>query len=175
MTHNFVVSYQYVLPFDRLAGGRRPRLTSGWKFVGITRFATGFPITMAESDDRSLAGVSYTAVDTPNFLGGNLNFTDPRTGNSYFNTALFSPETLGYFGTANRRFFHGPGINNWDLSLQKDVRLTESKRLEIPGELFNAFNHAQFYNPSGNINGNFGVVTSARDPRIGQVAMKFVF
>jgi hypothetical protein len=43
-------------------------------------------------------------------------------------------------------------------------------------ELFNAFNHAQFLNPSGNVtSGNFGRVSEARDPRIGQVALKFIF
>ncbi len=176
-TQDFVVSYQYLLPFDRLAGGRRTRLTAGWKLVGITRFASGFPITLGESDDRSLIGAATSNLDTPNFLGGNLNFTNPRSGRPYFNTSLFTVDQLGHFGTANRRFFHGPGINNFDLSLQKDVRLTESKTLEFRGEFFNTFNHAQFGNPDGNVNhiGTFGLVTSARDPRIGQVALKLLF
>lgn len=175
LTHNFVVSYQYLLPFDHLFAGRRAHLTSGWRLVGISRFATGLPVTMAESDDRSLLGGEGYTQDTPDFLGGKLHFTNPRTGMPYFNTSLFTQEQLGDHGTANRSFFHGPGFNNWDLSLQKDVRLTESKTLQIRGEFFNAFNHAQFGSPSGNINGNFGVVGSARDPRIGQVALKFLF
>jgi hypothetical protein len=179
MTHNFVASYQYTLPFNRLAGGRHPRLTDGWVFIGITRFTTGFPISLTESDDHSLLGTGGTnasTVDTPNFLGGNLNFTNPRSGLPYFNTTLFTRETIGYLGDANRAFFHGPGINNWDLSLHKDLRLTESKSLEFRAEFFNTFNHAQFQNPSGNIlSGTFGVVTSAADPRIGQLALKFLF
>jgi len=105
-----------------------------------------------------------------------LNFTDPRSGQPYFNTALFTRENLGYLGTANRAFFHGPGINNWDMSLQKDTRLTESKTLQLRAEFFNAFNHAQFGNPSGNISsGAFGLVTGAASPRIGQVALKLIF
>ncbi len=180
LTHNFVVSYIYALPFDKLARGR-PRLTSGWKFVGVTRFTTGLPVILSEVDDNSLLGIggsaAGSAIDTPDFLGGNLNFTDPRTGKPYFNTSLFRPGRLGHLGTANRDFFHGPGLNNFDLSLQKDTRLTESKTLEFRAEFFNPFNHAQFNNPSGNINnsGVFGLVTSARDPRIGQVAVKFLF
>jgi hypothetical protein len=48
--------------------------------------------------------------------------------------------------------------------------------LQFRGEFFNIFNHAQFLNPSGNINsGSFGIVTSARDPRIGQLAVKLLF
>jgi hypothetical protein len=178
LTHNFVISYQYALPFNRLAEGRHPRLTAGWRLVGITRFTTGFPVAMTEGDDLSLLGSGQNAkpVDTPNFAGGSLNFTNPRRGQPYFNTALFSPETLGFLGTANRAFFHGPGINNWDLSLHKDTRLTESKSLEFRAEFFNVFNHAQFGNPSGNItSGAFGLVTSANDPRIGQLALKLLF
>jgi hypothetical protein len=67
-------------------------------------------------------------------------------------------------------------LNNWDMALLKDTRITEGKTLELRFEAFNAFNHVQFSNPSGNIDsGNFGRITSARDPRILQVAMKFQF
>jgi hypothetical protein len=120
-------------------------------------------------------GSGGSPFDTPDFLGGNLNFTNPRAGKPYFNTSLFQPEQLGHFGTANRAFFHGPGTNNFDMSLQKDLRLNESRIVEFRAEFFNIFNHAQFLNPSGNINGNFGMVTNAAPPRIGQLAIKFLF
>jgi hypothetical protein len=74
-------------------------------------------------------------------------------------------------GTANKRFFHGPGINNFDVALLKDTHITESKVLQVRFEFFNVFNHVQFQNPTGSIlNGTFGFVTSANAPRIGQVA-----
>jgi hypothetical protein len=58
----------------------------------------------------------------------------------------------------------------------KDLRLTESKRLQFRAELFNAFNHAQFGLPQGHIlNSSFGFVTGANAPRIGQFAIKFLF
>jgi hypothetical protein len=83
---------------------------------------------------------------------------------------------LGQLGTASRRFFHGPGLNNFDMALLKDVRLTESKSLEFRAEWFNIFNHAQFNNPHGNfLSGEFGLVTGAYPPRIGQLALKFTF
>ena len=79
-------------------------------------------------------------------------------------------------GNASRRFFHGPGLNNWDFALQKTTRITERLSTEFRAELFNAFNHAQFTNPSGSVtSGNFGNVTGARDPRIGQFGLKFIF
>jgi hypothetical protein len=64
------------------------------------------------------------------------------------------------------------------MALAKDLRLTESKTLEFRAELFNAFNHAQFLNPNGNITSGpsaFGIVTGAASPRIGQLAIKFQF
>jgi hypothetical protein len=187
IAHNFVVSYSYRLPFDKLWHANR--LTSGWTFNGITRFATGFPVYLTENDDYSLLGTFGTGqgnqIDVPNRLMGPLNITDPRKGdpasktNPYFNTSLFTREVLGQLGNANRRFFHGPGWNNWDLSLAKDLRLTESKTLQFRAELYNAWNHAQFGNPgslSGDIlNANFGYVTNANPARIGQVGMKFIF
>jgi hypothetical protein len=137
-------------------------------------------VTLNEQDDRSLLGTPSSGigggVDVPDYTPGNLTITNPRSGLPYFNTSLFSTEALGQFGTANRRFFHGPGINNFDITLQKDFRLTESKTLEFRVEWFNIFNHAQFQAPNGNINsGTFGLVTSASAPRIGQLALKLNF
>jgi hypothetical protein len=83
--------------------------------------------------------------------------------------------TLGTFGTSNRRFFHGPGFNNTDFGFLKRTQIRESIAFDIRVEFFNVFNHAQFNNPGGNINdpSTFGIVTSARDPRIGQISAKF--
>ncbi|MEO7144757.1 MAG: TonB-dependent receptor, partial [Bryobacteraceae bacterium] len=178
VAQNFVASYHYELPFAQLF--RPGRLTSGWVITGITRFSTGLPITMTERDDLSLLGTFSPGagpdVDRPNYSPGNLNIQDPRTGLPYFNKSLFSKEALGRLGTADVRFFHGPGINNWDMALLKDTHISERVLSQFRFELFNAFNHAQFNIPSGNINsGSFGKVTSARDPRIAQVALKFMF
>ena len=184
IAHNFVVSYSYRIPFDKL--GHTNRLTSGWTFNGITRFSTGFPVYLQENDDNSLLGTFGTGqgnmIDVPNRLPGSLNITDPRKGdpashtNPYFNTSLFTKEALGQLGNANRRFFHGPGWNNWDIALEKELRLTESKSFQFRAELFNAWNHAQFQNPPGDIlNGNFGYVTNANAARVGQVGIKFLF
>jgi Carboxypeptidase regulatory-like domain len=185
LTHNFVVSYSYMLPFDKVLSANR--LTKGWMLTGITRFATGFPVTINEQDDNSLLGTFCTGptcsvIDTPNYTPGPLNFTDPRRRDAsgqplpYFNTTLFTPEALGQLGNSSRRFFHGPGQQNWDLGIVKDLPFTETKKLEFRAEFFNIFNHTNFQQPEGDIiNSSFGFVTSANDPRIGQLAVKFLF
>jgi hypothetical protein len=174
--HNFVFSYNWVLPFRKLGGPRR--LTEGWSFTGVTRFATGFPIGVSQSGDNSLYGSEST--DVPDRIGDPV-IQDPRNAgpdgsNQYFLRSAFTSGPFGALGNSNRRFFHGPGINNFDVALHKSTRITENLQLELRGEFFNIFNHAQFNNPGGNFSSdNFGLVTSAREPRIGQVALKLIF
>jgi hypothetical protein len=191
VAQNFVLSYAYRIPFDKLPGPKR--LTDGWALNGITRFATGFPVYIYETDDNSMLGTAGAGqgndIDEPNRAPGNLDFKNPRTAvlpgaspqcpigcNPYFNNTLFTYEKVGQLGNSSRRSFGGPGWNNFDLSLTKDVKLTEVKSLQFRAEFFNAWNHAQFGAPQGNINNStFGFVTGANSPRIGQVAMKFTF
>jgi hypothetical protein len=182
--HNFVASYAYTLPLDRLFRIAN-RWTNGWTISGITRYSTGFPVTLLNYGDNSLLGaepngVNNFGVDEPQYTPGSLNLdSNPRNARPYFNTALFSLQPLGTPGNAKRRFFSGPGIDNYDLALQKVVPLVESKSLLFRFEGFNVFNHAQFYGPNavnGNINSSsFGQVVSTASPRLMQAAIKFIF
>jgi hypothetical protein len=163
----------------------RNRIAEGWSLSGTTRFSTGFPVTLADDSDRSLLGtlgngVNNELLDTPEVSPGALQInTNPRNGRPEFNTSLFAPEALGQLGNVARRFFYGPGIDNFDMQISKTVSFTESKSLDIRVEAFNVFNHAQFYGPSavdGEINDPaFGQVVGAAAPRLVQVAAKFHF
>jgi hypothetical protein len=151
LKHNFVFSYNYELPFDKLFRVSN-RLTQGWTISGVTRYATGLPVTFQSFGDDALVqvqnnGVNSVSIDLPDFNPslGSLNINrDPRQNPLAFNTRLFSPNVLGTFGNASRRFFYGPGINNYDIALHKLTRITESTSLEFRFETFNTFNHAQF-------------------------------
>ena len=187
MKHNFVLSYEYQLPFDRLCVlANRVGNCGGWSLSGITRFASGFPVTMINNGDNSLIGtnpngVNNSSIDEPDYNGGPLHLNrNPRTnGNNYFDTTAFSMNALGTPGNAKRRFFYGPGADNYDMALAKNLPLTESKSLLFRVEAFNVFNHTQFNGPSaidGNIGSStFGNAISAAPPRILQGAMKFNF
>lgn len=185
-THNFVASYNYQLPLDKLEGPKR--LTNGWAISGITRFATGLPVTIVETDDQSLLGTAFGGpitlpVDTPNLVGP-LDITNPRkTGGQYFSPAAFAPSALGTEGDSRRRFFHGPGLNNFDFALIKNTTINERFNLQFRGEFFNIFNHTQFLTPSG-ITGfsggvasssSFGQVPGTLPGRIGQLSLKLNF
>jgi hypothetical protein len=185
-THNFVASYSYRLPIDKIDGPKR--LTNGWSVSGITRFSTGLPVTMVETDDQSLQGTGFGGpitlpADTPNFVGP-LDITDPRkTGGQYFSPAAFGPSALGTEGDSGRRFFHGPGINNWDFALLKDTAINERFNIQFRAEFFNLFNHTQFLTPIGITGFNAGVATSSSfgqvsgtmPGRIGQLSLKLNF
>jgi hypothetical protein len=182
--HNFIASYEYQLPFERLA--RAHRLTEGWSISGITRFATGFPITMINNGDNSLIGtnpngINNSSIDEPDYSGGALRLNhNPRTSrNNYFDTSDFSMNALGTPGTSKRRFFYGPGADNYDMAVAKKLPLTESKALLFRLEGFNVFNHTQFNGP-GSVDGDigsstFGSAISASAPRILQGALKLNF
>jgi Carboxypeptidase regulatory-like domain len=182
--HNFVVSYKYEIPIERLLHASNC-WTQGWAISGITRFSTGFPVTLYNYGDNSLLGaepngVNNYGVDEPQYTPGSLDLNlNPRNGQPLFNTSLFSLQPLGQPGNAKRRFFYGPGIDNFDMALLKKVNLPESKSLEFRLEGFNVFNHAQFYGAAsvdGNIDSaSFGEVVSAAPPRLMQVAVKFIF
>ncbi len=186
VTHNFVASYDTRVPFDRIfhTSGWVNWIAAGWAVSGITSFVTGLPVTLSEADDNSFTGTQggEAQIDLPDFAGGKvLQTTNPRNGGTYFDTTLFSPEAPGTIGTSRRRFFHGPGLNNWDMALLKDTKLTETKTLQFRFEAFNVFNHAQF---SANGSSGFGTVGSSGfgvisatygQPRVLQAALKFLF
>ena len=182
-THNFVFSYNYSLPFDTLGGPKR--LTNGWAISGITRFATGLPVSLVETDDQSLLGTNFGGPiplngDTPNLVAP-VHTLDPRKSACpgaaclFFDPSSFQSSALGQEGNANRRFFHGPGVNNWDFAVLKSTQLNERFALQFRAELFNIWNHAQFLAPSGVTSSSFGSVSAAAPPRIGQLSLKLNF
>lgn len=186
--HNLVVSYDYHLPVQALTH-RNNAWARGWELSGISRFASGLPVTLYNNDDTSLLGsipngINNNGVDTPDYTQGDLKLNrNPRTSRFAFNTSLFSiPQSMaeyGHMGTARRRFFSGPGLENFDMAVEKQINLTESKSLELRLESFNTFNHAQFFSPEA-VNGNpdsnnFGMIVNANAPRQMQVAAKFKF
>lgn len=181
---NFIVSLRYEIPMEQLTRHSN-EWTSGWAISDISRFSNGFPVTMFNNGDTSLLGtqpngVNNFGVDLPDYTPGNLHLNHhPQNGSPYFNIALFSVPPLGSYGTSPRRFFYGPGQEDFDIALLKDTRLGSDRSLELRLETFNIFNHSQFFG-AGSVNGvigtpGFGSVVSAGNHRLAQVAARFSF
>jgi hypothetical protein len=128
-----------------------------------------FPVTLFDNTDNSLLGTLGNGANNylaryPALCPGPLKInTDGRNGRAAFNTSLFPEEILGHLGNAKRRNFYGPGIENFDLTLQKSLHLTEARSLEFRVEAFNVFNHAQFYGPAA-------VDGQREDPSFGKIS-----
>jgi Carboxypeptidase regulatory-like domain len=179
----FVFSYDYKLGnLGHVAGFHwmPSRIGDGWHLSGITTLQTGFPITISDDNFTSLqcnAYEFYSCWDRPNVVSKPV-ITDPRSNlNYWFNGSAFAVAALGTVGNEGRNNFHGPGINNWDMALMKDTRITEGTSLELRMEFYNLFNHTQFNNPDGQIEDgpNFGLVTAAANGRVMQLGAKFYF
>jgi hypothetical protein len=183
LKHDFVATYSVSLPVERLTH-RAKLLTEAWSLSGTTRFSSELPVTMFDNSDNSLLGTlgngaNNYLLDTPQRSAGPLRInTNGRIGRPEFDSALFSEEIPGQLGNTKRRSFYGPGSDNYDASIQKDLQMFD-KSLNLRFEAFNIFNHAQFFGPAavdGQIEDpNFGKIVSAAAPRLVQLAAKFAF
>ncbi len=175
---NLVASFTY-----SLAPGKS--FVAGWSISGITRFSTGLPVTFYNYEDTSLLGtqgngINNLTLDQLQMQSGPLDLShNPRNGQPYFNTALFSLPQPGSLGNSGRRRFSGPGMANFDLALQRTFRPFDFLSCDLRLEAFNVLNHAQFFGTTsvdGNISSpTFGQVVSAAAPRLLQVALKLLF
>jgi hypothetical protein len=185
LTSDFVATYDYQLPLQRLSHHAR-RLLEDWEISGVTRASTGFPVALSTNGDNSLQGSSPNGVnnrylDLPDVTGQPLGIRNPHgnAGLYYFNPRAFTVNAIGTVGNARRRYFSGPGMFNTDLVLQRNIPFSETKVLQLRVETFNVFNHTQFFGPAvvnGDVNDPlFGQVVNAAAPRLIQLAAKFQF
>ena len=184
LTQNFVANYHYHLPGLRGGSNWMKTVAGGWTVFGLTRFTTGFPVTLVNNNDTSLLGtqpngVNNNGADQLNFAAGPLDLKHNPTAGPGFNTALFTLPALGDFGNARRRFFQGPGSDDTDLALEKSTSVLDGKELGLRFEAFNVFNHAQFFGPAaveGNVgSATFGQIVSAAPPRLMQISARIRF
>ncbi len=181
--HRFVVYYIWDLPFRKFDGAKG-KLVNGWQLSGITTYQTGFPIRITSSADNELMySADFEYPGEPDQIGPFQRQRPQSSGNYYFNPSSFTedasadPSLFGRVGNAPRTICCGPGISETDLTVTKNIPISEHKYVEFRADLFNLFNHTQFYNPDGNTTdgSQFGQVTQAKDPRLVQFALKLFF
>ena len=178
--HRMVISYVYQVPIGR--GGKYlsalpvvKDIIGGWQLAGITEFQAGLPIQVTQPSN---CGGCNTQRPT---LKPGANPTLPqseRTLLRWFNTDSWTITPQYQLGTSPRFPLHGPGINNWDLSLMRNFVLKERISMQFRGEWYNAMNHPQYSNPNTTIgNQLFGVITSTsgNGSRVAELALRFFF
>ncbi|HZM89806.1 MAG TPA: TonB-dependent receptor [Blastocatellia bacterium] len=149
--HRVVVSALYELPF------RGNRFTEGWQFATIVQLQSGGPVNIVTSNStvNGVAGTARPDVTGPISIIGRVE--------RWFDTSVFAPATG--FGNLGRNLVIGPGFNNTDFSIVKNVKLGERIRAQFRAEFFDLFNHANLGQP-GNVVGSpvFGRITNTRFP-----------
>jgi len=182
-THRFVLSATWMLPSPPRGVSRS--VLGAWSLAAIATVQSGTALTISDTNVNNVFGISEDRAQ----LSGTCSKSQMVTGavNGYFNTSCFTnPPVIGSdgigtgFGDSPTGIVDGPGQANLDLALWKTVSLNwpvENSSFLFRVEFYNALNHPQFANPDTNFSSpTFGVISStAVSPRVGQLALKFMF
>ena len=175
-TQRMVVSYDWPLPklahLNRFVQG----VLGSWELTGLLSAQTGFPFTVLAGQDQSQTAIGQdraVVLDAP-YGPGACGSKAPCV--DFLNRKAFALPAIGTFGNVGKDALVGPGSVVWDMGFFKNFPFRERFRFQVRAEFFNTLNRANFLNPSGSVTaGAFGTITSANDPRIGQLALKIAF
>jgi hypothetical protein len=178
--HVVTFNYTYELPFFKNASAAPRLLLAGWQISGSTQIGSGTPLTATTSaTDPAGLGIlgSSSAGPRPDMIC-DPNQGAPHTILAWFNTACFADVPAGQVrpGNAGRGTILGPGYQNWNLSLFKNLHFSDRWRMQIRGESFNFINHPNPLAPTVAITSTlYGKITGFHDPRIIQLGVKLSF
>ncbi len=181
-TNVFSGSYVYDLPKVTSWTGLRGQLVNGWSASGVVIVESGLPFNITDSRAGTILGISGTQAQFAPGMGPANISVPSRTLSHWFNTSAFTAPPVVADGTgignAPAYFATGPGFWNTDFALSRQIPIREAISMELRGELFNLFNHANFANPGSNVSASssFGVVSNTVSaPRIAQLAARIRF
>jgi hypothetical protein len=202
--HVTFVNFIYDVPLFRNSSSKLLKNTiGGWQLSGVVTAQTGVPIDLGVAGNsicgtivncrvrpNAVGSISYPKTATTLASGQNtVLWFDPAafTGNYIAGTAG-NPNQTATFGTLAKNALRGPGRQNWNLALFKQVSITERLRFEFRTEAYNVWNHTQFRGDvvggtTAGVNANVGIgagpdvgkFTSAFDPRTLQFGAKLIF
>jgi hypothetical protein len=200
--HVLELSLLYDLPFFTQPGLMHT-LLGGWQISDLTSFQSGMPFSIINTQNADNAGTGNTVASNgqslvvasagsiqsyPDIVGpihGPIAIRHPAgaPGPRLFNSDAFAaPQGLTY-GDAGRNVLNMPHRTNFDMGLFKTFAIHEAMNFEFRAEAFNIFNHTQFsqvdnsscYGADNCASSTFLTATAAHNPRILQLAAKFVF
>ncbi|KAA6456633.1 hypothetical protein DYQ86_24515 [Acidobacteria bacterium AB60] len=187
--NSFVLSYVYELPVGKgktLGGGMHGvanQILGGWETTGIFTLKEGFPLSINSPGN----GLNYFGAGQHVDVVGNYKVAHQSRTQWFNNTppgisgAAFAPASSWSLGNAPRYFsdLRAPHYNNWDIGVQKNFPIKESSRVEFRLDMFNAFNHTNFYSPNTSLPplgstspGSFGTISESWTPRLLQAALR---
>jgi hypothetical protein len=192
--HRVVASLIYYLPVGQ---GRKwapsskivDAVIGGWEYATLIQLQTGVPwnpgVDANTANTNTISG--GTPATRPNLVSKQFKMPHPTVGQAgqYYNPAAFAEPAPGFLGNVSRNMIYGPGVQNYDMSLDKNFTMpySEHHHLQIRFDAFNTFNHTDFANPgvAGTKyidQGGFGQITgtnAALPPRQLQLAARYTF
>jgi len=199
-THRLAVSYVYNLPFYAKARGWQGKALGGWAFSGVSVFQSGLPFSIIDSSAGSAfdslttipnttaslkAGATQASGLTSGSIGSRLGGNGQQ---SYLNASAFVAAPVVSndagsgatgFGTLGRNTYRGPFQQNWDVSLIKNLSITERQKIKFTTDFFDVWNHPVFSNPAftdiQNPAGFGQIISTENNPRILQFSLTWSF
>jgi hypothetical protein len=178
--HAFTADYSVELPW----GVGRPwlndnrllsRVLGGWSWAGNYAVQSGSPFTPRVVGSFVDVGSGVNGTLRADYSGEEIDLADPTTLR-WFNTDAFTIPGAGLFGSASRNLIVGPGSQNLNMSLSKNVNFGRTRGVSIRVQANNVLNRVQFSAIDTVVNSpTFGQVTSVRPMRSVQLVMRFRF
>ncbi len=176
--HVFVASAVWDLP---AGAGRQHQLhgwlgalANDWTMTGLVTLQSGVPIAITQTTNfNAFAGFG---VQRPNLVGDPTLPSGERSPSQWFNTSAFAVAPQFTIGSASRNPVRGPSYRDVDLALMRRIPIGADKQIELRAEAFNLLNTPPLGAPAAVLGAaNFGSILSAGDPRVVQLALKFIF
>lgn len=174
--HRFVASYVWDIPFLSGSTNWLGRVFGNWQLNGITTLQSGRPFNVSIGEDR--ANTAPGSVQRPNAVGVASASCNGSRLIGCVDASAFALPALYSYGTAGRNILRGPHLYSTDLSIFKNIPITERFKFQFRAESFNVFNSPMFSNPSANFSNlaTFGNITSTSiDNRVMQFGGKLMF
>jgi hypothetical protein len=175
--HYFGASLVWDLPIGE-GRAKQPRgvvgtLTRDWSIATMVTLQSGVPVAVTQANSLGYAGFT---TQRPNLVGDPTLPSDERTPARWFNTAAFATANQFSLGSASRNPMRGPSYRDVDLAVLRLVRVGGNRVIELRAEVFNLLNTVNYGAPAAMLGAaNFGTITSALDPRVVQLALKYSF
>ena len=142
--------------------------------TGILTLQSGQPVAVTQStNNNAFAGFG---VQRPLLVGEPELPADERTTSRWFNTAAFATAPQFVLGTASRNPVRGPAYRNLDVAVIRRIPVAPGRAVEVRAEAFNVTNTPPLGAPNGTFGtAAFGTITTAGDPRVIQLGIKYLF